>query len=389
MSGQELSDTEAARRLQRITEKVGDLPAMPEIVAEVLQLIEDPSSALEQVSEAIERDPNLTAKVLKISNSAYYGMKQHVGTVKLATVILGLREIRNVVLGVSLFDALRHQRTGSLMAGEFRVHSFLVAAIAKQLSKRLRLGFEGEAFIAGLLHDIGKMVLARHLGERYGSVLAAAGGYGEALCRAERDAFGFSHAEAAAVLAARWNLPATLIGALLLHHRGEGGPLLEAKDPKLAAVVRIADLAARDNLGAVNGPATANAASDEEGWGPLMDVPDAIPRLSSKPVRACGPFASRRPSRCKGILRSMSKKKRIVIHRDENLQAIDDELDSAMSRLDGTNERIGELLAAIAPPDADTTPGEEAAQDSSVASEQEPVSPPAAASPDEAPPESS
>ena len=90
-----------------LVEQLGDLPALPTVVSEVLELTGNPESATSEVSEAVEKDPALAAKVLRISNSSYYGMKQYVGTLKLALVILGAREVRNIVLGISVFDTLR------------------------------------------------------------------------------------------------------------------------------------------------------------------------------------------------------------------------------------------------------------------------------------------
>ena len=82
---------------EKLLANVGDLPAMPEVVSEVLRLTDDPDTAMAQVSDVIQRDPALTAKILKVSNSPYYGMKQYVGTLKLAIVILGVREVRNAM----------------------------------------------------------------------------------------------------------------------------------------------------------------------------------------------------------------------------------------------------------------------------------------------------
>ncbi|MCX5759841.1 MAG: HDOD domain-containing protein, partial [Candidatus Hydrogenedentes bacterium] len=97
-------------RLDRIIESVGELPALPSIVADILDITEDLTIAVSQISERVQRDPGLAAKILSVSNSPYYGMKQYVGTLKLAIVILGVREIRNIVLAISLFETLQDGR---------------------------------------------------------------------------------------------------------------------------------------------------------------------------------------------------------------------------------------------------------------------------------------
>ena len=92
--------------VEKVVAKLGDLPAMPDVVAGVMELTADANVAVSEVSALIERDPALTAKLLKVSNSSYYGMRQVVGTLKLALVILGVREVRNIVVGISVLESL-------------------------------------------------------------------------------------------------------------------------------------------------------------------------------------------------------------------------------------------------------------------------------------------
>ncbi len=246
-----MSDASRLLELEKAITKVGDLPVVPEVVSEVLRLTDDPDVALQAVSDEIQRDPAITAKLLRVSNSPYYGMKQAVGTLKLALVILGVREVRNIVLGISVMDALRNERTERLLQkSDFWNHSALVGGLARKLGTHFRLGLQGEDFIAGLLHDIGKLLLWRQLDGAYESVFVASGGHSMRLCEAERAAFGFDHADAAALLANKWNMPETLRDALAFHHDGDGRSLESAKDPRLAAVVRIANYAARDDWSA-------------------------------------------------------------------------------------------------------------------------------------------
>lgn len=244
---------------------------MPEIVAEVLRQTEDPTVALSDVSSIIERDPPLTAKLLMVSNSPYYGMRQVVGTLKLALVILGVREVRNIVLGVSMLDSLRDPNTERLLKQRgFWHHSVLVGALAKKLGTHLSLNLQGEDFIAGLLHDIGKMVLWRQLKEDYEKVFESAGGASGALCAAESAAFGFDHADAAAALSQKWNLPQTLTDSLRCHHEGEGRSLNDTKDPRLAALICVANRAAREDLKTEDAAALPSC-SDEKAWGLLQE----------------------------------------------------------------------------------------------------------------------
>ncbi len=258
------------RSVAKALGKVGDLPTMPEVVAEVLVLTNDPDVAMGDVSAVIERDPGLSAKLLKVSNSSFYGMKQVVGTLKLALVILGVREVRNIALGVSVVESLRNRDTEILLtrSGLWN-HSVLVGGLAKKLGSHFSMSMQGEDFIAGLLHDIGKMVLWRQLRKEYEPVFNASGGHSLPLCEAERKALGFDHADTAAFLAEKWNMPATLADALWCHHASEERPLENAKDPQLAALVRVANTAARERIGQ-GSDAECLSANDEQSWNIIL-----------------------------------------------------------------------------------------------------------------------
>jgi HD-like signal output (HDOD) protein len=256
---------ERALALHRVISSIGDLPALPDVVARVLDITEDPSAAMSSISDSIQDDPALTAKILKISNSPYYGMRQYVGTLKLALVILGVREIRNIVLGISVFEALSSENLDSPLVKDFWTHSVRVGGVCKRLGSTIALGLQGEDFISGLLHDMGKMAMARQLGASYMRIFNKAGGFSDSLCELERVTFGFDHADVAAALASCWNLPKTLADAMWCHHSTPERMLSEAKDPRLAALVRIANRAAREDFSDPEGEPEASCL-DEDAW---------------------------------------------------------------------------------------------------------------------------
>ncbi|HUW60879.1 MAG TPA: HDOD domain-containing protein [Candidatus Bathyarchaeia archaeon] len=242
-------ETDRYAAVEAVIACVGELPALPSVVAEVLQITGDPAAAVSQISEHVQRDPGLAAKILKVSNSPYYGMKQHVGSLKLALVILGVREVRNIVLGISVLEQLQDQGfQNSVVMRDFWTHSVTVAALTKRLGAAFALGLQGEDFTSGLLHDIGKMVLFRQLGSTYQQIFIAADGVATRLCELETESFGFDHADAAAALAIHWNLPPSLVDSLWCHHPAPHRPLNDANNPRLAASVCIANLAAHDNF---------------------------------------------------------------------------------------------------------------------------------------------
>jgi len=263
-------------KVQQVLERVGDLPAMPTVVSEVLRLTDDPSVTMAEVGQAIEKDPVLAARILKLSNSPYYGMRQFVGTLKLALVVLGVREVRNIILGVSVIQSLCDDPSEAGLPKEFWVHCVVAAALSRMLGAHLKLGLQGEAFVSGLLHDIGKLILIRKLGVPYVEVYRQSGGISDPLCEAELRYLGFTHADAAAALASRWNFPATLTDAISMHHANDDVRLHLAKDPQLAAVIRLANLAAhhefrdggQEELAACNGY--------QEAWQQLESVREPV-----------------------------------------------------------------------------------------------------------------
>lgn len=262
--------------IEKVIAQVGDLPAIPAVVSGVIEMTEDPTVPMARVSEMIQRDPALTVKILRVSNSPYYGMRQYVGTLKLALVILGAREVRNIVVGIAVFDTLRNEHTDVLFEDDFWNHSLTVAGLSKKLASSLELMMQGEDFIAGLLHDIGKMVLCRFLGDRYAAIYRAAVNKGEALFLLENQDLGYNHCDAAAALISKWNLPRVLCDALYCHHAAPDRPVRDAKDPRLAAIVRIADRAVRYDFEG-KGDSPYSACSDIEAWSALEAVCGPIP----------------------------------------------------------------------------------------------------------------
>lgn len=251
----------------------GDLPALPAVVAEVLRVTEDPMSSTSDVSRIVQSDPAMTAKVLRVSNSSYYGMKQYVGTLKLALVILGVRQVRNIVLGISVFETLNGHSDDVRIAQDIWNRSLHTAGICKKLCEALGLAFQGEEFIAGLLSDIGIMGLLRKDPGNYRSTYESLGDNLELLRQAEQAQFKFTHAQVAEAMAAQWNLPQTLTDALGMQYPREGQSLANARDPKLAAVLRIARALNSRQEGGIEA-----ALEEEEAWAALDGARNPVTR---------------------------------------------------------------------------------------------------------------
>jgi HD-like signal output (HDOD) protein len=263
-----------AEVLEQVIDRIGDLPAMPATVAEVLQLTDDPNVEMEDVSRAIEDDPALTAKILQVSNSSYYGMRKHVGTLKLALVILGVREVRNIVLGVSVFDSLTGDGTDTKLAQEIWDEALSVAGLARLITGEMQLGLQGEEFIAGLLANIGRMILLREFGADYIDMYQELRHHPLKLRDEELGEFGYSHPDAAAALAHKWSLPDALADALWVQYPHPERPLDKIAAARVAAVVRIARVAVTDDF---SNPSEALSLQDSEAWQVLASAKQTIP----------------------------------------------------------------------------------------------------------------
>lgn len=255
--------------LEKITDGLHDLPAMPRVVQEVLAAAEDPAADMAHITALIERDPALTARILRISNSPYYGMKQQVGTLRLALVILGVREVRNIVIGVAALDAACGEGTPPQRVEALWAHSVAVGAFAKKLGAILGHRHQGEDFIAGLLHDIGKVIMWRQYGRAYANLPGTRERGPQTRSEREEAEFGFDHADVAAALVTRWNLPLTLADAVYCHHARQDRPFTAAKDPALAALVSVANRCVND-AGCTGADA---AARDSLAWAVLDQAP--------------------------------------------------------------------------------------------------------------------
>ncbi len=215
---------ETNEKLNALVRQVRDLPALPESVLRVMQLTEDPKAGIAQVAKILVADQALAARVLKLANSAFYGSSRRIGTVSDALVVLGMRTTRNLVMAASCEALLEGEVAGyGLPRGVLLRHSLACASAAQALARRAKFRGTEEAFVAGLLHDIGKVVMNAYQSDLFGEVLTQVMG-GMTCTEAERSVFGFDHAEAGGCLLERWNLPPSLVSAVRHHHTPTQAP---------------------------------------------------------------------------------------------------------------------------------------------------------------------
>lgn len=247
------------RRLQDIVAATGELPALPSTTARLLALLDDAEVGADDVLGVVGHDPALTANLLKLCNSAYYGLRRQVGTVREALVMLGNRTVVSLAFATSLGDVLRGPLAGyRLERDALWRHSLAVAVGAAHfVSAGGDRALRERAFTGGLVHDMGKLVLNAPLKAKLQQLPQSAGF--DVLVRGEREILGFDHAEAGAALAVAWNFPAALALVIGSHHDleraaaspGTGDGRAGADEGALLSAVVAANLtASRAGIGA-------------------------------------------------------------------------------------------------------------------------------------------
>ena len=236
-----MSDASAQVRYRDIVENVEQLPAFPAVVTRLVEVINSPDSSADDAAALIEMDPALTGKMLRIANSAFYGMSRSISSVSSAVVILGFNTIRTLVLSASLVGVFGKESGNPRFDLErFWLHSITCALCCRALVRPLlhtRMMDPESAFCAGLLHDVGKLVFNQFADNDYGRVCESATTGRVPLLDAERAILGSDHARLGRVIADKWGLPLDLEHCMVHHHAPNESEV--ARD--LVTVVHIAD----------------------------------------------------------------------------------------------------------------------------------------------------
>jgi putative nucleotidyltransferase with HDIG domain len=213
-------------------ERTDAIPTIPPVLKKIVKAVEDPGVSPASVSKLVSSDPALTAKILKAINAAVYGFAGNISTVRQAIMLLGLDVVKALLLGVSLFEIMEQT-----MVGLWK-HSLGCAITAKLLANRKGDVDPDEASVAGLLHDVGKVVLGVQFPKEYEKALADACDKGLFLFDAEYEIFHMSHATAGAYFSQAWHFPKFAVDAIRYHHK----PFLAKTAPVHTAAVHLADI---------------------------------------------------------------------------------------------------------------------------------------------------
>lgn len=213
------------------------LISLPEIFIRVNQVMEDPNHNAKQLGDVISHDPSLTARILRIVNSAYYALAVKIEVVSRAVSVIGEDDLRNLVLATSAVDTFKRIPNQLVDIDLFWRHSVHTGIIARLLSKHCNILHGERLFVAGLLHDIGKLILYFKEPEISQQVLLHAAETDGVLFHAEQEIIGFTHADVGGALMRNWEMADTLIEVINCHHQ----PQKAKKFPTETALVHIAN----------------------------------------------------------------------------------------------------------------------------------------------------
>jgi putative nucleotidyltransferase with HDIG domain len=221
---------------------IKSLPTLPVVADNVIKLTRNPDSTAFEIAEAISLDQSLASKVLKTANSAYYGFPRKITTINYAIVVLGLNNIKNIVLSTSIMGQFPKKNQNLLFdRKDFWKHSLLCGIIAKKISEHMGIKNSEEMFMCGLLHDFGKLILDTFFQEEFVSALQMAEKNQLTVMEAENRIFGFNHSGVGGLLLRKWSLPPSLVKSVEFHHNPEETPNVF----RTASIVHVSDYLCR------------------------------------------------------------------------------------------------------------------------------------------------
>lgn len=215
-----LRDLMSRDELRRLIPRLERLPSLPLLYVELVQEIRSPNASIPRVAGIVSRDVAMVAKILQLANSAYFGLLCRVTNPEAAVMTLGLKTIQSLALSAQVFSQFDRQLAEVFKMSEIVDHCVAVGGLARALARSERRGLEliDDSLTAGLLHDVGKLVLASNIPDQYGEALRMAKSTGIPTWEAEQQVLGCSHAEIGAYLMTLWGQPEAVVEAIAFHH---------------------------------------------------------------------------------------------------------------------------------------------------------------------------
>ena len=237
-----MSDTGQSANILSLVNNTIELPTMPEVLIKLNEVMANPDSSADDVAAVVSKDPAVATNILRIVNSAYYGLQVRVSAVSLAISVMGFNMTKKVALKAAVFSVFggRRDSVECFDAAKFWRHAIFTGVAARVLganSSTLAASHAEDLYVAGLLHDIGKIIMLERMTPRYLALLRRSATEGRPEVELEQEELGFTHADVGSVLAIKWFLPEDLAIAIRYHHA-------PSKDPfhrSLSSLIHVSD----------------------------------------------------------------------------------------------------------------------------------------------------
>lgn len=266
--------------VRELLKNTSKLPTLPAVALEIVRVSNDPKTGAEDLSKLLSTDMSLSAKVLRMVNSSYYGSRKEVTSVKQAVVILGFETVRSLSLSTAIMDKFAHaDRDVEAARNEFWKHSLGVAMTCRVIARHLKEGKDAQEtyYMAGLLHDIGKVILDQYFHENFEEITRRVKSQGVSFYEAEKGVNSISHDEIGAFLGQQWGLPKPIINSIRFHH----APMAAEEDHRIVDATHFADILTKtkgmgsggdDDITGLSEASVARLALPDESVGVIVEV---------------------------------------------------------------------------------------------------------------------
>jgi putative nucleotidyltransferase with HDIG domain len=229
--------------IEKTIETIRELPTLPLVAHKISMILQNPKSSVSDLTKIVEKDQSLAAKVLKLVNSAHYGLPQRVTNINQAIALLGYKNISYIVMTISVFETLRHVKKHLFDRRKFWVHSIAVALMSIKLAKECEYVLIDDIFTAGLLHDLGKVFMDGFLHEEFEAIIERAQKDTISFIEAEHRLFDIDHTMVGEWIARTWGLPLHVIAGIKHHHQEvEKRKGLSLSSESFIDIIRVADI---------------------------------------------------------------------------------------------------------------------------------------------------
>ncbi|MBN1300089.1 MAG: HDOD domain-containing protein [Melioribacteraceae bacterium] len=233
-----MQETSKKSQIIDTLEKLRNLPTIPKILFEVQSLLKEETINNIKLANTISKDQGLTTKLLTVANSPLFGLQRKVSSIEFAILLLGGEEIGNIVTAISLSDTIRFNSSANFKFMDYWKHSMIVGTASRDIARRLGMSeIASDAFLAGMLHDLGIQLLIKHFPNEYSKILVMMDSGNQNFYEAEQQIMGCTHEYIGKFLAQKWALPAELCEVLEFHHQ----PEKSRQNPLLCSIVHLAD----------------------------------------------------------------------------------------------------------------------------------------------------